>query len=141
VLERLGGRKFILSLVVIAAGVAVQVYSNKGLSYELIVLLLGVKGSFSLSNVMANKDGLKFLTAETSMIQRQQLQPQQQQKQQQSASSETVEPQQQKPSENSSTELQQLRQEVAQLAQAQGAILNSVANSNKLLAAALNRQV
>ncbi len=51
-LDQLGGRKFLLSLIVIAAGIAVAVASPKGLTTEVTALLLGVLGVFSGANAL-----------------------------------------------------------------------------------------
>ncbi len=51
-LEQLGGRKFLLSLIVIASGIATAILSPKGLTTELTALLLGVLGVFSGANAV-----------------------------------------------------------------------------------------
>lgn len=51
----LGGRKFVMSLIVIAAAVAVDIYSQRGLSANLAGLLGAILASFSIANVAATK--------------------------------------------------------------------------------------
>lgn len=54
--EKLGGRKFVLSLLVIAVGTAVQILSPNGVTSEFVALLVGVAGVFGAANaVVTNK--------------------------------------------------------------------------------------
>lgn len=129
-LEALGGRKFIMGIVTTAAGCAVHVLSPKGLTPELVALLLGVSGGFSITNLMATKDALKFGTAPASSS------ADEDDSTTDVAAVAAVTAQ----VSGNSGELENVRAQVEQLAAAQGAILQSVANTNKLLVAALGQK-
>ena len=58
-LEKLGGRKFLLALIVLAAGVGVAITQPGKLSAELVSLLLGVVGLFSAGNAVNTFVGSK----------------------------------------------------------------------------------
>lgn len=49
-LDAIGGRKFLLTLLVLALGTAVQMLSPKGVTAEYTALLVGVIGTFHASN-------------------------------------------------------------------------------------------
>lgn len=123
-LEALGGRKFILSLLVTVAGALIHIYSAKGLTNEMVVLLLGISGSFHLSNAMVSRmTGIPANKAEKD------------------------EPEEPEASDDvaavtpaaGNPDLTAMKEQLTQLSQAHAAILTSVANTNKLLVAALNK--
>lgn len=49
--EKLGGRKFLLTLIVIGVGTAIELLTTRGVSTGFVSLLVGVLGVFSASNV------------------------------------------------------------------------------------------
>lgn len=53
VVEALGGRKFLLSVLAMAVGAAVEIWSPKGLSETLAIFLAGLSGSYGLANAFA----------------------------------------------------------------------------------------
>lgn len=55
-LDAIGGRKFLLALVVIAVGTAVQIIKPGAVDPSFTALLIGVFGAFSASNVYAQKN-------------------------------------------------------------------------------------
>lgn len=115
-LEALGGRKFIMGLLVVIAGCAMQMYSPKGLTPELVALLLGVSGGFSVTNMLATKDALKFSSQTTP------------------AAPVNEEPEEQEPAPVSNSDI---HARLNKQDEVQQAILQSTANVQKLLAAAL----
>lgn len=52
--EKMGGRKFVLSLIVIAVGTAVQILSPHGVTESFTALLIGVAGVFGASNAFVS---------------------------------------------------------------------------------------
>ena len=52
-LESLGGRKFVLALFSLVAGLLTHALSPKGLSAEVVGLVVGVLGTFSVANTVA----------------------------------------------------------------------------------------
>ena len=52
-LDRLGGRKFVLALFSLVAGLLTHALSPKGLSAEVVGLVVGVLGTFSVANTVA----------------------------------------------------------------------------------------
>jgi hypothetical protein len=50
IFEKLGGRKFVLALVVIVVGTLVQMFGKNGLSTEFVGLLVGITGIFGAAN-------------------------------------------------------------------------------------------
>lgn len=51
-LDSLGGRKFILTIIVIIVGTAVQLFSSGGCNPSYASLLIGIVGAFSASNAL-----------------------------------------------------------------------------------------
>lgn len=49
-MQKLGGRKFLLALVAIGAAMFLEIKTEKGLSTEMTGLLLGLVGAFSVAN-------------------------------------------------------------------------------------------
>jgi apolipoprotein N-acyltransferase len=64
-LEALGGRKFLLTLIVIAVGTAVQILSPHGVTEAFTALLIGVTATFGASNA--------FLSAKFAGVQSEQV--------------------------------------------------------------------
>lgn len=118
-LESIGGRKFLLSILVLGAGVGVHLGSPKGLSPELVALMLGIAGGFQITNMMANKHGLQFGNGAAAASEEQ-------------SSSEASEPAAPVPEQGLQEQMNEIRQMMLQVAQ-------SSANTNKLLAAALGK--
>jgi hypothetical protein len=56
--EKLGGRKFAIAMIILAGGVAIDLVTTRGLSEALMYLMLGILGTFSVTNV-ANKVATK----------------------------------------------------------------------------------
>lgn len=54
-MNRIGGRKVFFSIVVLAAGVAIDLSTERGLSQNLMVLMLSVLGMYATSNVVTKK--------------------------------------------------------------------------------------
>lgn len=63
--EWLGGTKFALSLVSLAVGVGVHVLSAKGLTTELMTLLVTISGGYSLANAMITRKSIEAEGAAT----------------------------------------------------------------------------
>ncbi len=57
-LDKLGGRKFLLTLLIIAVGTAVQVLSPKGVTTEFTALLIGVATAFGASNAWVSSKAM-----------------------------------------------------------------------------------
>ena len=51
--DKIGGRKFVLAIISLIAGLATHVLSVKGLSTEVVGLIIGVIGTFSVANTVA----------------------------------------------------------------------------------------
>lgn len=51
----LGGRKVTMAMVILAAGVVIDLVTERGLSEPLMYLMLGIIGSFTAGNVMSKK--------------------------------------------------------------------------------------
>lgn len=51
VLDYLGGRKFVLSLMLMVTGLLVDILSARGLSENYLYLLMSVSGLFTIGNV------------------------------------------------------------------------------------------
>lgn len=58
-MEHLGGRKFVLTLILIAAGVLVDTFSSKGISQELVALFVGIMTVYGASNAAISMKALK----------------------------------------------------------------------------------
>jgi hypothetical protein len=52
-IEALGGRKFVLALFSLVAGMLTHALSPKGLSTEVVAMIVGVLGTFSVANTVA----------------------------------------------------------------------------------------
>lgn len=52
-LEALGGRKFLLAIISLVAGLLTHSLSPKGLSTEVVAMIVGIIGTFSVSNTIA----------------------------------------------------------------------------------------
>lgn len=63
-LDILGGRKFVLALVSLGTGAAVSILSPKGLSPELVALILGSLGAFSASNAVLSHKAMSSSSEE-----------------------------------------------------------------------------
>lgn len=57
--QAIGGRKFLLALVCIGVGTAIELETARGLSMNMAGLLAMILAAFNVSNVMATKDFLK----------------------------------------------------------------------------------
>lgn len=57
-LEALGGRKFLLTIIIIAVGSAVHVLSPKGMSTELTALLIGAMTAYGASNAFVTSSAI-----------------------------------------------------------------------------------
>lgn len=55
IFDMFGGRKSVLTLLILASGVAVDLLTERGLSSNLLTLLLGVLGLFVTGNVVSKK--------------------------------------------------------------------------------------
>jgi hypothetical protein len=51
--EKLGGRKFVMSLCLLIAGIAIELRSPTGMSTNMVGFMLGILATFSASNVVA----------------------------------------------------------------------------------------
>jgi hypothetical protein len=51
--DKVGGRKFVLAIVSLIAGLVTHVLSVKGLTSEVVGLIVGVIGTFSVANTVA----------------------------------------------------------------------------------------
>jgi len=51
--DKIGGRKFVLAVISLIAGLATHVLSAKGLTTEVVGLIVGVIGTFSVANTVA----------------------------------------------------------------------------------------
>lgn len=57
IIDAIGGRKVIMSLVILAAGTAIDLVTPRGLSENLMYLMLAIAGFYSTANVVAKKFG------------------------------------------------------------------------------------
>ena len=57
--EALGGRKFLLALVILAVGTVVQLKSDHGVTESFTALLIGIMGVFGASNAMVSIKGMQ----------------------------------------------------------------------------------
>lgn len=55
IFEAIGGRKFIMSLVLIAVGTLVELKTDRGVSASFAGLLVGILGTFSAANAFVTK--------------------------------------------------------------------------------------
>jgi hypothetical protein len=62
--DKVGGRKFIVAVIAISAGVAIELVKPSGLSVELAGFLLGMVGAFSIGNVVSKTHAPKEDAAE-----------------------------------------------------------------------------
>lgn len=59
VLERLGGRKFVLAIISLVAGLLTHALSPKGLSTEVVAMIVGLVGTFSIANTVSTVHDIK----------------------------------------------------------------------------------
>lgn len=59
-IEGLGGRKFIFTLLIIGVGTAVELYTERGMTQNFVALLLGSAGIFAAGNSASKFIGGKF---------------------------------------------------------------------------------
>ncbi len=59
VLDALGGRKFLLSLIILAVGTVAQIKSANGINNEFVALLVGVLTAFSATNAFVTHKSLQ----------------------------------------------------------------------------------
>lgn len=57
-LDVMGGRKFLMAVVLIIAGVVIELYSKNGLSTNMAGMLAAIYATFSASNVIASNKAL-----------------------------------------------------------------------------------
>jgi hypothetical protein len=57
-LDSFGGRKFLMALVLIIAGVIIEIYSKNGLSTNMAGMLAAIYATFSATNVIASNKAL-----------------------------------------------------------------------------------
>lgn len=53
--EKMGGRKFLMAVIVVTAGVVIEVYSKNGLSATMVTLLTAVYATFSTANAFVTR--------------------------------------------------------------------------------------
>lgn len=58
-IDRLGGRKFILALLSLVAGLLTHAFSAKGLSTEVVAMIVGLVGTFSIANTVSTVKGIQ----------------------------------------------------------------------------------
>lgn len=63
--EKMGGRKFVLSLIVILVGTAVQILSPHGVTESFTALLIGVAGVFGASNAFVSAKSVGVVSETT----------------------------------------------------------------------------
>lgn len=64
-MDKLGGRKFLLSLVVLLIGTGVQLYAKSGVTEAFVALLLGALGVFNAANTVVSRAALKVANADS----------------------------------------------------------------------------
>jgi hypothetical protein len=57
-LDNFGGRKFLMALILIIAGVIIEIYSKNGLSVNMAGMLAAIYATFSAGNVIASNKAL-----------------------------------------------------------------------------------
>ena len=62
-MQKLGGRKFILTLIAMAIGTAIEIYTTRGISPSFAGLLAGLITAFSAANWAVSKDHFKKVSA------------------------------------------------------------------------------
>lgn len=112
-MEKFGGRKFVLTLILIISGVLVDIFSSKGISQELVALFVGIMTVYGASNAAIS---MKALKVESSGSQ-----------------AETAAPV------DNSAQVAEISQQLQQLGHAVESIGLSSTNTNKLLIAALKQ--
>ncbi len=63
-LEKLGGRKFVLALISLILGTGLAIHNPAGLTPELVGLILGVVGTFGISNAVVTTKAMGMPSAE-----------------------------------------------------------------------------
>lgn len=62
-LQKLGGRKFLLALVVIGVGTAIEIYTERGMSVAFATLLGSIVAAFSASNFAVTREHFRSSSA------------------------------------------------------------------------------
>lgn len=57
-IEKIGGRKFVLTMIVIAVGTAVQILSPHGVTDAFVALLVGVSAAFGATNAIVSRKAI-----------------------------------------------------------------------------------
>lgn len=52
-MDKVGGRKFTIAMIMLVAGVVIDLNTERGLSESLMYLMLGIIGAFSAGNVLS----------------------------------------------------------------------------------------
>lgn len=112
-MEKFGGRKFILTILLVVIGVLVDVFSAKGISQELVALFIGIMTVYGASNAAISMKALKVEGT--------------------GSQSETA------VASDPSAQIAEVSQQVQQIGHAIEAIGLSSTNTNKLLMAALKQ--
>lgn len=113
-LDKIGGRKLAVSVLCLAAGVAIDLTTERGLSENLLYLMVGIIGTFTAGNVASKKVWASSNSTATS-----------------STNYESVA--------EIRESIDELRDDMSEMGQALSSIGTSAANTNKLLNVALNR--
>ncbi len=66
VLEKLGGRKFVLAILAVAVGTAVQILSPHGVNESFVALLVGITAAFGASNAFVSSKAINAEANEAS---------------------------------------------------------------------------
>lgn len=61
--EKLGGRKFLLAMIAVVVGAAIELTTARGLTTNMAGLLVGVIGMFGAANALVTRDALKMEAA------------------------------------------------------------------------------
>lgn len=57
-LEKIGGRKFVLAILAVAVGTAVQIFSPHGVNESFVALLVGITAAFGASNAFVSSKAI-----------------------------------------------------------------------------------
>ena len=63
-LDSFGGRKFLMAIMLMIAGVLIEIYSKNGLSTNMAGMLAAIYATFSASNVIASNKALNVESTE-----------------------------------------------------------------------------
>lgn len=116
-LDKLGGRKFVLSIISLVAGVAASSLSVKGLTPELVGLIVGVLATFSGTNVMVSKAAMQTSSSD--------------------AAAPVTETEQQVALPAPAVDQSEIIERLDRIEQTVGQVAVSASNTNKLLASAM----